>query len=242
VVVVPWESPLVEGIFLKRYKRFFADIAINGQLVVAHVANTGSLKGVLKEGVKALVLSTQDPSRKLKYSLKAIQSEDGKWVGVDTRIPSRLFAQVLQEKPDLIASGVKTFKLEHKLNGQTRLDALLTLNDNSQIYVELKNVTMGQFDPELKLQTAYFPDSITERGQKHIIELEKLVSKGHRAKLIFMVQRVDCFAFRPATQIDPIYSQLLFEAHKNGVEISAYKIEVTPQQVSFLNQKLPIHF
>jgi sugar fermentation stimulation protein A len=132
--------------------------------------------------------------------------------------------------------------LEHKISANTRLDALLTLNDDSKIYVELKNVTMSQFDPELKLKTAYFPDAITERGQKHIVELKNLVSKGHRAKLIFIVQRTDCHAFRPATQIDPIYSQLLYQAHKNGVEISAYKVEITPRHINFLNQMIPIHF
>lgn len=242
MVVVPWPAPLKTGIFLKRYKRFFADIDLDGSVEVAHVANTGSLKGLLTEGCQALVLPSSNPKRKLKYSLKALQLEDQSWVGVDTGIPSQLLSKVLTSQPDLIFPNLKNFKLEHKISAQTRLDALVTLDNDQQIYIELKNVTMGQYDPTLKTQTALFPDAVTERGLKHLIELQDLVSKGHRATLIFMIQRTDCNAFRPAHEVDLKYAQELIKAQNNGVELIAYSVKVDANGVTFTNQKLPIHF
>jgi sugar fermentation stimulation protein A len=242
VVVVPWPQPLIEGIFLKRYKRFFADIEIENQVEVAHVANTGSLRGVIRTGARALVLPNSDPSRKLKYSLKAIASDRGQWIGVDTGIPSKIFSKVLDERPELIIPNLKSYKLEFKINAQTRLDALAILNDDTKVFIELKNVTLAQYDPTRKKNIALFPDAVTERGQKHLIELEELVSKGSRAKLFFMVQRIDCDEFSPAHLIDPKYAELLKKAAKSGVEIEAYLLKVDSKEVLFTNQRVPIHF
>jgi len=242
VVVAPWSESLTKAVFLKRYKRFFADIEINGCVEVAHVANTGSLIGVLRPKARALVLPSSDPSRKLKYSLKAIQSKNGDWIGVDTGIPSKILALLLKQNPNPLTPSLKTFKLEYKLNSHTRLDAMTTLDDESKLFFELKNVTMRKFDPNLASHVALFPDAVTERGQKHLLELMELVSKGHRAKLIFMVQRTDCNAFRTAHEIDANYAKLLFEASKNGVEIEAYPLKVAASGVTFIPKKLPIYF
>jgi sugar fermentation stimulation protein A len=242
VVVVPWPQPLIEGIFLKRYKRFFGDIKIENQMEIAHVPNTGSLKGVIRTGAKALLLPNSDPSRKLKYSLKAIESQSGQWIGVDTHIPSKILSKVLDEKPDLLLPNLKSYQLEFKINPHTRLDALAILSDETKVFIELKNVTLAQYDSSRKKNIALFPDSVTERGQKHLIELQDLVSKGYRAKLIFMVQRTDCDEFSPAHLIDPKYAKLLKRASENGVEIEAYFLKVDSKEVLFTNQKLPVHW
>lgn len=239
-VTVKWPQPLTLGTFKKRYKRFFADIEIQNQIEVAHVANTGSMQSCLTPDCDALVLPSQDPNRKLKWSLKALKSEAGSWIGVDTSVPSKVLAETILTSPSFFGSKCLEFKPEFKINAQTRLDARLLLEQNKQLFIELKNVTLAHFDTSAEQQVALFPDAVTERGQKHLTELIQLKKQGNRSLLIFMVQRTDCVAFKPAASIDPKYAELLLEAEQAGVEIQAWELKVTDQGVIFTGKLLPI--
>lgn len=241
IVFLPWEQPLIEGLFQKRYKRFFADILINQKTEVAHVANTGSLQSCLFENSPALVLPSSDPKRKLKFSLKALQQPESlTWIGVDTQIPSKLLTQVAHEQPQWLDQRPYQFKTEVKISAETRLDALIEFQDGQKQYIELKNVTLAQNDTTSSHRVALFPDAVTSRGLKHIQELVKLMEQGFEAKLIFMVQRQDCLNFKPAASIDPKYANALTEAITKGLLVEAWSLHVNPQGVSWDQTKLEI--
>jgi sugar fermentation stimulation protein A len=255
-VLEPWPTPLIEGFFLQRYKRFFVDFEkdnssqytalelLDHPTYTAHTTNTGSLKGVLSPRAPILVLPTPDPKRKLQYSLKAVQSTSGQWVGVDTSIPNKMLLRILQTKPEWVTPDfqqIKKIQRECKISEESRLDALVTMKDDSKLYIEVKNVTLGESDPQSGKLLARFPDSITTRGTKHLLDLQNLVKQGHQAHLIFMVQRTDCVAFDTAYDIDPVYAQHFKQALHHGVNITVYELEVTPSGVYFRNKKLPLH-
>ncbi len=238
-----FNQPLIEGVFLKRYKRFFADVEIPVELPgktstekrveVAHVANTGSLKSVNNPGSRCLVSPASNPERKLRYSLEAIQAPSGAWVGVNTSLPNQLVREAFEAQRIAHWKMFDGFQGEVKINKETRLDALLTRGEKKH-YVEVKNVTLAEGT------AALFPDAVTERGQKHLRELMSLVQQGHSAEIFFTVQRSDCLEFRPADQIDADYGKLLREAAKVGVIISAHVIRLTPNEIVLTEQKLKV--
>lgn len=215
------------GSFQRRYNRFFADVQLNGETVTAHVANTGSLKTCLHVDGAALLSPATNPERKLRYSLEAIQTPWKTWIGVNTSWPNQLVKKVheLGLNPDW--AKFPTFKPEHKISKETRLDGLLTAKDGSQRFVEVKNVTMAAGECERLQGIAQFPDAKTERGRKHLEELMKLVDDGHEAELIFVVQRTDCTRFQPAWEIDPEYAETLARAATHGVQISVWTVDVS---------------
>lgn len=230
-----FDLPLKKAKFLKRYNRFFADIEVDGALHVAHVANTGSLKTVIQEGIGALVLPNSDPSRKLKWSLQALEAPNHSWVGVNTQWPNHFLEWGFNQG---LISGWNKFdsiKREVKISKETRLDLLLEKGALKKRYVEIKNVTMW----DAKKAQALFPDSVTTRGQKHLEELMSLVEQGHEAELVFFVARTDVSSFSVAEQIDATYAKLLRQAQKKKVKLTALSIEVTPQGLS-LNKNIPI--
>ncbi|MEZ0391196.1 MAG: DNA/RNA nuclease SfsA [Pseudobdellovibrionaceae bacterium] len=224
-----------EGIFLKRYKRFFADVKLGEETVVAHVANTGSLKSAAEAGSLCLLTEAENPERKLKYTLEAIQTPGGAWVGVNTSWPNQLVKEAFETKAFSHWKDFDLFKGEVKLSAETRLDLVLSSSrHDKKHFVEVKNVTMASGELAVQKGNAHFPDAVTERGQKHLRELMKLVSEGHSAEIFFTVQRNDCHVFSPADEIDPIYGQLLREAVKAGVRVTAAQVEISKQGL-FLN-------
>jgi sugar fermentation stimulation protein A len=230
------ESPLIEGIFLKRYKRFFADFELAGKVEIAHVPNTGSLKSCNQAQSPCLVSPAKDPNRKLRWTLEAIQSrETGAWVGVNTSWPNHLVREAHSAQ---LYSHWKNFdacQWEAKLNAQTRIDFCLSNSQtNKKHYVEVKNVTMAEKG------LAQFPDAVTERGQKHLKEMLDLMAKGHTAEIFFTVQRNDCRQFSPADHIDPEYGKLLRIARDKGMIISPYVVEVSPHEIKLTAKKLPV--
>ena len=234
-----WEITPVEVTFLKRYKRFFADVVINGKTEVAHVANTGSLKSCLVEGCKALVLPSTNPERKLKWTLVALQSPSGGWIGVDTSQPNKMLKKVALEKTNSDWDHLTEFQAEVKINPQTRLDGSFNF-EKKKHYIEVKNVTLATGDFAKGKGHAQFPDSVTERGQKHLREMMELMKKGHKCELIFTIQRTDCVAFSPADEIDPEYGKLLRQAIKKGLIVSPWVLEVGHQGIHFKGKKLPL--
>ncbi len=217
-----WHSELLQGILLKRYKRFFADVELEKQQVVAHVPNTGSLKGVLVSNDQPCWMTpAKDPERKLRYTLEAVQVPSGTWVGVNTSYPNKLVHQLFLDHkiPDWLQ--FESIKMEVKISAHTRLDGCLFAKDGSKRFIEIKNVSLTDGK-----QTALFPDAVTERGQKHLQELMDLMKQGHEAEIIFVIQRNDVTKFAAAKEIDPDYAKLLeeFVANKGIVRVLVFQL------------------
>lgn len=233
-----FKTNLVEGKFLKRYKRFFADVQLGSETVVCHVANTGSLKSVLWEGAPCLVAPSDNPERKLKYSLQALKSQDSEcWVGINTQWPNNLAVEIFKEKLISDWTDFTDFKSEYKISAETRLDLLLS-SQTKKRFVEIKNVTMIEGRGSKKL--ALFPDAVTERGQKHLKELMHLKEQGHESEILFVIQRTDLDSFGAASQIDPEYARLLKEAKSAGVVLRAITVEVSKSGLKVMNTNLPV--
>ncbi|MBO9666161.1 MAG: DNA/RNA nuclease SfsA [Bdellovibrio sp.] len=235
---------LHEGIFLKRYKRFFADVEFQGQTVVAHVPNTGSMKGVNTTGMACLISESDNPERKLKFTLEMVKAPTGSWVGVNTATPNTVVRETVLRVIGTGASEKGSFahwanfdeaKPEYKISAETRLDFMLKKKDTGKMhFIEVKNVTLGEDG------VAKFPDAVTERGQKHLRELMALMDEGHTAELLFTVQRSDCTSFTAADDIDPEYGRLLREAQKKGMMISPHIIDLSPTEVTLSETKLKV--
>ncbi len=228
---------LEQGIFLKRYKRFFADIDWQGKVITAHVANTGSLRTCGESGSPCLFTVHDDPKRKLKYSLEMMQAPSGSWVGVNTSLPNQLVKQALNEKKFPHWQEWDEIHPEFKINAETRLDfRLRKLSPEKFHYIEVKNVTL------MREKKAQFPDAVTTRGQKHLRELINLMAQGHSAELVFVVQRDDCEGFTTADDIDPVYGQAFRQAIKAGLRVTALKTSLSVTGITLTGQVLPIHF
>lgn len=224
-----WHSDLVQGILLKRYKRFFADVELENQQVVAHVPNTGSLKGVLvSKNQPCWMTPAKDPERKLKYTLEAVQVPSGTWVGVNTSYPNKLVQQLFldQQIPDWLS--FESIKMEVKISDHTRLDGCLFAKDGKKRFIEIKNVSLTDGK-----QTALFPDAVTERGQKHLQELMGLMKQGHEAEIVFVIQRNDVTKFAAAKDIDPDYAKLLEEFVVNKGIVRVLVFQLTKKGIQF---------
>lgn len=228
---------LEQGEFLKRYKRFFADIRHQGEVITAHVPNTGSLKSVNNPGAMCLFSMSDDPARKLKYTLEAIQAPSGAWVGVNTSTPNKIGKEAAEARHFAHWKNFSQVRSEVKINAETRLDMMLwNEGDSSHHYIEIKNTTL------MEDGVARFPDAVTTRGQKHLRELMRLQEEGHSVEIIFTIQRGDVHSFGPADDIDPDYGRLLREAHAKGVRITPVVVEFSEQEVKFSQRVLPLKF
>lgn len=215
---------LIQGKILKRYKRFFADIELpSGEVVVAHTPNTGSMKTCWEPGWPALISPSDNPKRKLKYTLEMTHNGDT-WIGVHTGHPNKIVFDAISSGKIPKLDGYDKHRREVKI-GDSRID-ILCENDDEKCYVEVKNVTLKA---EGKL--ALFPDAVSTRGQKHLKELIELKRQGIRACMFYLVQREDVDAFSPARDIDPEYARLLAEAVKSGVEVFAYKCQLNQSEI-----------
>jgi sugar fermentation stimulation protein A len=245
--ILEFPSQLLEGKFIKRYKRFFAEIYFEGKVFTAHVPNTGSLKSCSTPGSSCLFSQASDPKRALKFTLEAILA-DGHWVGVNTSWPNKLVAEVFSQHRLPHWSKYNSYQQEVKINDQSRIDLVLWDSkedsttkwkvDDFKIlkpvhFVELKNVTLKE------RTNAQFPDAVTERGQKHIKELCGLIKRGYTAEMLFVVQRMDVEAFEPAAAIDPKYAQLLSDGYNLGLTLTAICFELSNKGISYSRQ-LPI--
>lgn len=226
-----FSKPLIQGIFLKRYKRFFVDVQLdNGEIVTAHTANTGSMKSALAQGYRVALAQHNNPKRKLPYSLEL--THNGKtWIGVNTHLPNHLVQEALSSGQILELGNITKITPEIKISEQTRLDFLL--NDN--IYLEVKNVSMAL--PESSI--AAFPDAVSVRAAKHLAELIKLKGKGFRAICLFVIQRDDVDCFTPAAMIDPDYAMEFDRAQRAGVEMIAYHFSPGPEGI-FCKKRIKI--
>ncbi len=227
------ELPTVQGTLIKRYKRFLADVELpSGEILTAHCPNTGSLKGCLNPGSRVVLRDSQNPERKLQYTLQTIEVADT-WVNVDTGLPEALALEAV--RADLIPSlrGYDKVRTQVKYGKNSRIDLLLESEKKGLCYVEVKNTTL------VDGKRGLFPDAVTERGRKHLVELADMVAEGHRSVMLFIVSRNDVSSFAPASEIDPQYAATLREVTDKGVETLAYSTEVQPDRFE-LGKKLRV--
>ena len=219
-----FKSRLVRGTLVQRYKRFLADVRLpTGEIVTAHCTNTGSMLGCKEPGSAVYVSLSPNKGRKLAYTWEMIQIRKA-WVGINTLHPNRLVAEAIEAGTLRELLGYEVIRREVKVSAHSRLDLCLEGN-NRCCYVEIKNVTLS-FDG-----AAAFPDAVSERATKHLKELIRLKRQGHRAAIVFVIQRGDCGYFRPADEIDPEYGRWLRRAVKAGVEPLPYVARVTPKGI-----------
>lgn len=218
-----FSAPLVSGRLVKRYKRFLADVVMDadGSEITAHCANPGSMLGLKEPGSRVWLSKSDNPKRKLQFSWEIIEA-DGALVGINTAHPNKLVEEALTagRVPEL--AGFDNLRREVKYGKNSRIDILLEGNGGKLTYVEVKNVHLMR-QPGL----AEFPDSVTARGAKHLAEMSDMVGEGHRAAMVFLVQRPDCDRLSLARDIDPNYGAAFDAALSAGVEAYAVGCSVT---------------
>ena len=215
-------EPLEPVIFLRRYKRFLADVRrADGTEITVHCANTGSMKGCQPPNAPAWISDSKNPKRKLRYSLEIIEI-DGAATGVNTARPNGIVEEGLRAGVVPSLAGFDQLRREVRYGSEgSRVDIELMFGEQ-RCYVEVKSVTMGVGDGVCR-----FPDAVTTRGTKHLRELMAMVALGHRAVLFFCASRSDTQIVEPADDIDPTYGRTLREAMAAGVEVLAHRCEVT---------------
>jgi sugar fermentation stimulation protein A len=219
-----FKSRLIRGTLIQRYKRFLADIRLaDGEVVTAHCTNTGSMMGCKEPGSAVYISRSENLHRKLLYTWELIKT-DNTWVGINTLHPNKLVPEAVEAGVIEELRGYETIRREVKVSAHSRLDLCLE-GGNGNCFVEIKNVSLAVNG------TAAFPDAISERGTKHLRELMRLKRQGHRAAIVFVIQRGDCDAFRPADEIDKEYGRWLRRAIKAGVEALPYRAKVTPKEI-----------
>ncbi len=228
-----FKNELISGVLVKRYKRFFADIKIDNKKITAHCPNTGSMMGLLNQGNKVWVSKTDDPNRKLKYTLETILVNGSK-VGVNTHFTNKIFKEALENNLVDELKNNDEIRTEVKYGKDTRFDFLIT-KKNFKAFVEVKNVTLSRFKG-----TAEFPDSVTSRGLKHIKNLLLAKKEGFEIYLAFIIQRENCNKFLIAKDIDPEYWKLLTTAVNNNLKILCYDCKFSTKGIK-LNNKIKFH-
>ncbi len=225
-----FKNKLIPGQLIKRYKRFFVDIKIKNKIVTAHCPNTGSMYGLLTKGNKVWISKSNNPNRKLKYTLEIIEDKKSK-VGINTQSTNKIVLHALQNNLIKELEHITEIKPEAKFGLNTRFDFLL-YTKKFKAFIEVKNVTLSR-----KKGLAEFPDAITFRGLKHINELIKASKKNYKIFILYLIQREDCRSFTIAKDIDFDYSSALNKAKKNRLNILCYDCKFSSKGIK-LNKKI----
>jgi sugar fermentation stimulation protein A len=225
-----FENPLISGLFVKRYKRFFADVDVNNKIVTAHCANSGSMMGLLNKNNKVWLTKSDNEKRKLKYTLQIIE-DNGSKIGVNTHLTNKIVKHALERNFINDFTNKLKIKSEQFFGAHTRFDFYLE-DGKTKSFLEVKNVTLKR-----KPNVAEFPDSVTARGTKHLNELISATKKGFNSYLLFVIQREDCNKFEIAKDIDPVYSKTLIKALKHNVKILCYDCKFLSKGI-VLNNKI----
>ena len=224
---VSFGQVLTKATLLKRYKRFLADVTLpDGTTTTVHCPNTGSMKTCYEVGAPVFLSHHSVATRKLAYTWEYSELACG-LIGVNTAMPNRVVEWAIRRSliPEL--SGYTAIRGEAKYGKNSRIDVLLDGHPQlPKCYVEVKNATL------LVERSIQFPDAVTERGLKHLKELQEMVKAGHRAVMLFFVNRPDGEWFAPADHIDPGYGKELRQAVKNGVEVMAWRAKPDLEEVS----------
>ena len=224
-----FKERLLQGALIKRYKRFFIDIKYKNKIITAHCPNSGSMMGLLDRGNKAWFSLSDNPKRKLKYTLEMIEVKNKK-VGINTLLTNKIVLEALKHKKINSLNKFNHIKTESKFSDGTRFDFLLS-NDKEKCFLEVKNVTLLR---ENKI--AEFPDAITSRGTKHLNELCNAKKKGYQSYILYLIQRENCNSFKIAKDIDKKYKIAFSKALKSGVKILCYDCKLNSEEIKLNKQ------
>ena len=216
-----FDPPLFPGVLIRRYKRFLADVTIEGRSETVHCANPGSMLGLAEPGSRIWLSASTSPTRKLPLSWELVES-GGTLVGINTGYANRLVHEALAAARIGELAGYEAIRREVAYGDGSRVDFLLEAAGRPPCYLEVKSVTMKRGE------TAEFPDAITSRGTRHLGELCAMRRAGARAVMLFLAQRADCSRLTFAGDIDPAYASGIEEARAAGVELLAYACRVLP--------------
>ncbi|MFT4960976.1 MAG: sugar fermentation stimulation protein A [Paracoccaceae bacterium] len=222
-----FQTDLIPARLIRRYKRFLADCTLDdGREVIVHCPNPGSMMGLAEPGMKIWLEPNDDPKKMLKFGWRLVDHENGHFTGVDTSVPNRALRAALMAQQIAPLAAYETVRPEVKYGTNSRIDFLLSQPGLPNAYVEIKSVTLSR-RPGL----AEFPDSVTKRGTKHLGELSMMVAEGHRAVMLYLIQRTDSDRFDLARDIDPTYAAAFDAARAAGVEVLCYDTRITPKGV-----------
>ncbi len=231
-------SPLIRGRLVKRYKRFLADVALDdGTELTATCPNTGSMMGLTEPGSIVWLSKSDSATRKYAHTWEMIENDLGagpQLVGINTNHPNKIVSEAIEAKKIPELNGFASLTREVKYGVSSRIDILLDDPAKGLAYVEIKNVHLMR-----KAGLAEFPDSVTERGVKHLQELAAMVAAGHRAVMVYLIQRADAKKLAFAADIDPAYAAALKIAKNAGVETMAYRCRLTTDGIE-LDGSVPL--
>lgn len=230
-------QPLTRGVLIRRYKRFLADVRLDdGRELTVHCPNSGAMSACSEPGRPVLISDSGNPARKLRWTWEMIRM-GRTWVGVNTANPNRAVADFVKagKLPELAGYDTVRREVKYGAEGRSRIDLLLSdpAEKKPDCYLEIKNATFRHG------QHAAFPDAVTTRGRKHLLDLAEVVAQGYRGVIFFFVGRADCLRFRPADEVDPRYGATLREVVEAGVEPLAYRMRFSPHRIQLLD-RLPI--
>ena len=222
-----FQTELVPATLLRRYKRFLADCRLeDGRDVVAHCANPGSMMGLAEPGTRIWLEPNDDPRKKLKFGWRLVEHANGHFACVDTSVPNRVLRAALEARRVPGLDAYTSVHPEQRYGKNSRIDFLLRGDGLRNAYVEVKSVTLSR-----SAGLAEFPDSVTTRGARHLGELTAMVRAGHRAVMLYLVQRTDCHRFTLASDIDAAYAAAYATASRAGVETLCLGTYITPESV-----------
>tara|TARA_Y100000590_G_scaffold38296_1_gene41132 strand:+ start:1047 stop:1742 length:696 start_codon:yes stop_codon:yes gene_type:complete len=224
-----FNKKLLQGTLIKRYKRFFVDIKYKDKIITAHCPNSGSMMGLLDKGNKVWFSKSNDPKRKLKYTLEIIEVENEK-IGINTFLTNKIVFEALDNRKIKSLIKFKNIKREVRFSDKTRFDFFLS-NNKEKCFLEVKNVTLLR-----EKKVAEFPDAITSRGTKHLNELCEAKRKGFQSYILYLIQREDCDSFKIAKDIDDEYKIAFTKAIKSGVKILCYDCKLSNEEIKLNNQ------
>ena len=224
-----FKERLLQGTLIKRYKRFFVDIKYQNKTITAHCPNSGSMMGLLNAGNKVWFSKSDNPKRKLKYTLQIIEVNN-KMVGINTHLTNKIILESLKEKKIKSLINFNNIKPEVNFSDNTRFDFLI-YNNKNKCFLEVKNVTLVR-----KNNIAEFPDAVTSRGTKHLKELINAKKKGYKSFILYLIQREDCKSFKIAKDIDEEYKITYEKAQKKGVKILCYDCKLNNEEIKINNK------
>ena len=214
-------QPLICGKLIRRYKRFLTDVELDdGSVITAVCPNTGSMMGLTEPGTTVWLSTSDNPKRKYARTWELLRLDGPEikaMVGINTNLPNKIVSEAIAGGAVPELAGYGTLRNEVKYGKNSRIDILLEDDARPRCYVEVKNVHLLR-----EKGRAEFPDSVTARGKKHLVELADMVAEGARAVMFYLIQRDDAETFSLARDIDPDYASTFATARAAGVEVLVY--------------------
>lgn len=230
-----FQTPLVPARLIRRYKRFLADVRLeDGREVVAHCPNPGAMLGLAEPGMRIWLEPNDDPRKKLRYGWRLVELDGGHMAGIDTAVPNRVAKEALEARQIAGLDAYGAVRPEVRYGRRSRVDFLLTEPGLPDAYVEVKNVHLKRSG-----DLAEFPDCVTARGARHLQEMAVMVALGHRAVMLYLVQRTDCARFALARDLDPGYAAAFDAAREAGVEAICLETRISTDGVE-AGRTLPV--